>query len=58
MATLEQRQERIEEAEELYLEARNTWVKGDKTGLHAFERGCMYQLGVCSFLQEKFDLAM
>jgi hypothetical protein len=55
---LERRQQNFESAEAHFIEAQNSWLKGDQTRLHPFNGGCMYKIGACSLDQGKVEAAM
>ncbi len=58
MATLERRQHKFESAEAQFIEAQNSWLKGDQARLHPFNGGCMYKIGACCLDQGKVEAAM
>lgn len=50
--------EQFQLAEKHFLQAQNTWLKGDQTRLHPFNGGCMYRIGLSCLCQGKIEAAM
>ncbi|KID94052.1 pfs domain-containing protein, partial [Metarhizium majus ARSEF 297] len=56
--TMERRQRKFEAAEAHFIEAQNSWLKGDQVRIHPFNGGCMYKIGVCCLDQGKVEAAI
>ncbi|CAG9981265.1 unnamed protein product [Clonostachys byssicola] len=58
LGALYRRRRKPEFAEDLFIQAQNTWREGDQTRVHPFNAGILYNIGACCLDQGKIEASI
>ncbi|CAI6073766.1 unnamed protein product [Clonostachys chloroleuca] len=58
LGVLYRRRQQPESAEDLFIQAQNTWREGDQTRVHPFNAGILYNIGACCLDQGKVEASI